>query len=130
MIGIDSSILIDLLRKKISPQVFKSYETEELCTTEIVVYEIFKGIFQLSANVDKKIAEFNAVLDSFGHVFSIDRKAVLKAAEIKGNLVKSGKTVDDPDVLIAGSLLANGCTKFLTKNKKDFENIKELVLIE
>ncbi len=129
MIGIDSNILIDLLRRKESFLKLNKYEAEDFCTSEIVVYEILYGIYAAHYDSDKKLKEFNAILDTFSYIFPIDSKASQKAAEIAGKLSRSGQTISHTDALIAGSLLANGCMNFITKNKKDFEKIKELKIL-
>ena len=77
----------------------------------------------------KRLKEFNVLLDTFAYIFPIDRKASTKAAEIAGKLSRDGKSIGHTDALIAGSLLANGCNKFLTNNKKEFENIPGLEVL-
>ncbi|HLC22709.1 MAG TPA: type II toxin-antitoxin system VapC family toxin [Candidatus Nanoarchaeia archaeon] len=127
MIGIDSSILIDILRGNVPP--FEFGKDSSLCTSEIVVYEVFCGLYGSSHFSGKKIDQFEAILDTFTHIFPLDRKASVFAAQIFGKLSKEGHMIQHSDALIAGSLLANGCTKFLTKNVKDFERIKDLEIL-
>ena len=130
MIGIDSNILINILRNKTFAIRLEKYSAEDLCTSEIVVYEILFGVFASQQFSEQKLREFYAVLDTFTHIFPIDRKVSLYAAKIAGRLSKSGQTIEHSDALIAGSLLANGCNKFITENVKDFERIKELEIIK
>jgi len=129
MIGIDSSIIIDILRNnQASIKKLSELPSDELCTSEAVVYEILFGIFA-SKHMEQRLKQFKALLDSFSYVFEINRKASLKSAEINGKLSASGKMIGHTDALIAGSLLANGCKKFVTKNVKEFKNIAGLDVI-
>ncbi len=130
MIGIDSSVLIDVLRNKSSIDKLKSYYNELLCTSEIVVYEICYGFYASSQDTYERLMELESVLDVFVHIFPVDRKASVKSAQIGGRLARAGKMIEHRDVLIAGCLLANGCDKILTKNAKDFKRISGLKVIE
>ncbi|MBI2581414.1 type II toxin-antitoxin system VapC family toxin, partial [Candidatus Woesearchaeota archaeon] len=68
-------------------------------------------------------------IDAFSYVFPIERKASTLAAKIAGRLAKAGQTIQHSDALIAGSLLANGCKKLLTKNIKDFERVPGMEVV-
>lgn len=129
MIGIDSNAIIDVLKNnQASIKKLSELPPDELCTSEIVVYEILFGIF-LSKNPEKRLKQFKALLDTFAFIFPVDRKASLKSAEISAKLANLGKMTEHQDALIAGSLIANGCSRFVTKNVKDFKNIAELNVI-
>ena len=128
MIGIDSTVLIDILRGNIS--FAELGEHSPICTSEIVVYEVFCGLYGSSYFSGKKIDQFQEILDTFTHIYTLDRKSSVFAAQIFGRLSKEGQMVSHTDALIAGNLLANGCTKFLTKNIKDFKKIKGLDILQ
>ena len=129
MLGVDSSILVDVLRNRDAAKLEK-LSAEDLCTSEIVVYELLYGIYANKHFSEQKLRELWAVLDTFTYIFQIERKTSIMAAQIAGKLSKAGQTIGDADALIAGNLLANGCTRFITKNVKDFERIKELKLVK
>ncbi len=130
MIGVDSSIIIDILRKRINLEKLQKFSEEDLWTTETVVYELLYGIYFAGEKIVEKEQHIAAILDTFTYVLPFDRKSAAKAAHIGGNLARTGQMLDHNDTLIAGSLLAHGCTKFLTKNKRDFERIKELEVLD
>ncbi len=130
MIGLDSSILIEILRNRASVAGLRKYVEEEFCTSEIAAFEILYGAYALPKLDERKLMAAETLLDSLAYVFPVERKAARKAAEIAGRLSKSGQTIGHTDVLIAGSLLANGCKRFITKNMKDFERIKEFELVK
>lgn len=129
MIGIDSNVIIDVLKnKQDSIEKLSKLPRDELCTSEIVVYEILCGILA-SRNSESRLKQFKALLDTFSYIFQIDRKTSIKSAEISASLASTGKMIEHQDALIAGSFLANGCERILTNNIKDFEKIKELEVI-
>ena len=129
MIGIDSNIIIDVLKdKQDSIRKLSEFSPDEMCTSEVVIYEILCGIFTLR-DPETRLKQFKALIDTFAYVFPVDRKASLKSAEIAAKLANVGKMTEHQDALIAGSLVANGCRKFVTKNVKDFKNIGELEVI-
>lgn len=130
MIGVDGSVLIDFLRGKSFADKLQRYSEVSLCTSEIVVYEILYGLYASNQFSDKKVKEFEAVLDAFDYVFPVERNASIIAAKIAGRLSKQGQTIRHSDALIAGTLLANGCKRFMTKNIKDFVRIKELEIVD
>jgi predicted nucleic acid-binding protein len=129
VIGLDSSIFVGLLRNKIPAEAIRKHANEGLCTSEIVVYEIIYGLYASSNFSEKKLWQFEALLDGLVGVFAIDRKASIKAAQIGGELSKRGERIGHTDALIAGSLMANGCTKLVTGNSKEFEKIKGLSVL-
>jgi predicted nucleic acid-binding protein len=129
VIGLDSSIFVDLLRNKIPAEAIRKHADEGLCTSEIVVYEIIYGLYASTSFSERKLRQFEALLDCLVGVFAIDRKASIKAAQIGGELSKRGERIGHTDALIAGSLMANGCMKFITGNSKEFEKISGLNVI-
>lgn len=130
MIGLDSSVLIEILRNRASVDELRKYVDEEFCTSEIAAFEILYGAYAIPKLNERKLMAAETLLDSLAYVFPVERKAARKAAEIAGYLSKIGQTIGHTDALIAGSLLANGCKRFITKNVKDFERIKELELVK
>ncbi|MEK6903566.1 MAG: type II toxin-antitoxin system VapC family toxin [Nanoarchaeota archaeon] len=129
MIGIDTSVIIDILRKHTDWEKVRQSSDEDFWTSELVVYELFYGAYASKELTEKKIKDIEALLDVFTFIAPFQRKAAIEAARIGGTLSKEGQMIDHIDLLIAGSLLANGCTTFLTKNKRDFERIKELHVV-
>lgn len=129
MIGVDTNIIVDILRKHMSLEKLQQYADEDLWTSEVVAYELLYGAYASKEMTAEKIKYVEAILDTFIAIIPFNRKAVVKAAKIGGRLTKQGQMIDHMDILIAGSLIAHGCTKFLTKDKQDFERIKELEVI-
>lgn len=129
MIGVDTNMIVDILRKHMPLEKLQQYTDEDLWTSEVVAYELLYGAYASKEMAAEKIKYVEAVLDTFIAIIPFNRKAVVEAAKIGGRLTKQGQRIDHMDILIAGSLIAHGCTKFLTKDKQDFERIKELEVI-
>jgi len=55
----------------------------------------------------------------------LDRKAVEVYAKVKATMSKQGLVVDEPDLLIGATALANGL-KLVTLNARDFSKIPNL----
>ncbi|MBI2138632.1 type II toxin-antitoxin system VapC family toxin [Candidatus Woesearchaeota archaeon] len=132
MIGVDSNIIIDILRDAHAQERFPSLAKDDadICTSEIVVYEVLYGIYKAVPLPSRALARFNDILDTFSYIFPIDRAASVTAAKIGGALSQIGKTIEHRDALIAGSLLAKGCSHFLTRNTDDFKNIKGMHVVD
>ena len=127
MICLDSSFIIDILKKK--PEAIETFHNIKLdfpVTTLINVYELVSGIYRTK---DKKYEEHIQVLEIFLEdvkVLTLDRTSIFKAAEICAELSEQGKIIEDLDILVAGICLSHGCTRIATKNIKHFSRIKGL----
>ena len=94
-----------------------------------LLMKLFYGAYTSKEMTAEKIKYVEDILDTFIAIIPLNRKAVVEAAKIGGRLTKQGQMMDHMDILIAGSLVTHGCTKLLTKDKQDFERIKEMEII-
>ena len=128
MKSVDTTFIIDLLRgNKQAVEKAIELETEDkVVTTEISVFEIYYGIYRKKGiKIKTHIEKLNKLLDKL-EVLPITRKCSIKAAQIAGELGKSGLEIGSHDCLIAGTILANGCNVIITDNVEHFKRIKEL----
>ncbi len=127
MIGVDSTFLIDLMRNH-EHALLKAQDLDletMLFTTQMNVYEVLKGIHYFDPHLrTRQYALAQEMLDDF-IVLDIDRRATHLAAKLSGNLMRKGLRLNDGDILIAGTLLAHGCTTIVT-NDDHFTRIAEL----
>lgn len=128
MIALDTNAIIDVFKKE--PNILKLIKSlnEDLCSSIINYQEI---IFGLNPENLKHIVE-EGFYDNFFEgifLFLLDVSSSKKSAKILWNLKKKGKIIDKSDCMIAGILLSKGVDKIITRNKKHFENIKELKII-
>jgi tRNA(fMet)-specific endonuclease VapC len=125
---LDSTVLIDLLRadEEARTRITRLRgEGAEFYTSTLNIYEVRCGLV-LARRTGAKQAAALAVLQSELNVLSFDEEAARHAAEIQGRLRAIGKPADGLDHLIAGTVVSNGIDAVLTRNKKHFENIKEI----
>ncbi len=124
MVIFDSSILIDVLRKKKSAkELIESYaEKERIAITVISKYEVLNG------TTEKDSGLVSGLLTQFV-IYDFEDSAVEEAVKAHEKLVQKGRMVNELDVLIAGIVAANNET-LITKDKDflNFENPKIIVL--
>ncbi len=126
MILLDSTFLIDVLRGR--PETEKILNSsEKLLTTQINMYEIMTGIF-LKKETASRFLQVKEFFEQIS-VLPLEDNGILKAAEINARLLQKGEIIEDCDCLTAGIALSNGITTIVTKNKKHFERIKELKIM-
>ena len=128
MIIIDTSVLIDALHRK-QAALRKILELEEkgetLCTTQINVLELYKGIYCPSRSENglekvKKLLEALAILD-------IDEDVYEMFGELSAELRRSGKSIGDFDELIASIALTHEAAIASTDNH--FQDVPGLTVI-
>lgn len=129
MVCVDTTFLADLIRK--NPDANKKLtdfvkQGDKLSTTIINSAELFYGAYK-SNNVDKEKEKVKLVLSRF-IVFEMDGIAAEKFGEILSKLDKQGQKIADRDIMIAAIAISKGENVIVTRNKKDFEKIPQLVV--
>ncbi len=123
---VDTTFLIDILHgNQRAADFFKKHENTPLFTSEVNVFEVIRGIYRIEQPAGTHLEKANSLLSRFV-VFSLDRKAAIKASIIDGRLTREGKKIGELDTLIAGIALSNGVNEIVTENKEHFEKISEL----
>lgn len=94
-------------------------------TVSIVTrFEILRGLN--AKNATSQATAFNAMCQSM-EVLPLTDAVIVRAADIYGNLHRTGQLVGDADVLIAATCLENGC-EIVTNNTSHFSRISGLVV--
>ncbi len=120
---LDSTFLIDILRNK-SDNARRILQSESaLLTTQINMYEVLSGIFISNSSSENLKAQ--ELFENI-RVLPLDDTAIIEAAKIRAQLMKSGEMIEDTDCLIAGCALSKGVDTIITKNTKHFKRIKGL----
>jgi tRNA(fMet)-specific endonuclease VapC len=126
---LDSTFLIDFLRnKKNAVEFMAKKENLPLYTTEITVFELFRGAFKGTVETKSHLEKIYSLLSKIT-ILPFNRSSSLKAGMISGSLDKTGEKIGEVDCLIAGIALANGIDLIVTENKNHFLKIKELKVI-
>ena len=126
MILADTNFLVDFLRKKVG--INQEYDKEGLFTSEVCVFELYFGLYSnklLVGNkkiLKKRIDLLENLLVKF-QVLPFGRMEAIESAIILGKLKLDGIILDYRDCMIAGTGLANGINKILTRNKDHFNRI-------
>jgi tRNA(fMet)-specific endonuclease VapC len=129
MVCVDTTFLADLIRK--NPDAIKKLtdlakEGNILSTTIITSAELFYGAYK-SNNVDREKAKMQLVLSRF-IVFEMDEIGAEKFGEVLSKLEKLGQKIADKDVMIAAIAMSKGENVIVTRNKKDFERIPNIIV--
>ena len=120
MIGLDTSFLIDFFNGEEKSVLWMTKYKELVCLNEQVIYEFLCG--KLNSNQIDKFLSFVSQLP----IFSFNRIASLRSAEIYRFCKRRGLTVPHPDTMIAGTYISNNVSRIVTKNVRDFKKISEL----
>jgi tRNA(fMet)-specific endonuclease VapC len=122
---LDTNICIYFIKGKFGlKEKFLSAKTENLFISEITLAELKFGV-QNSESPKKNQATLENFLTGV-QIIPIFNALDLYASE-KARLRKSGRTIDDFDLLIGVSSIANGLV-LVTNNESHFERINNIVI--
>ncbi len=127
MVFLDTDVLIDFLRnnKEVVKKINNLREKDEnLSTTSINSFELYRGSKRLSGDSEEEAAE--TLLRTL-KLFDFTLEDSKKAAEIFETLKSKGEIIELTDIMIAAIAIENNQT-LLTRNTKHFEKIKDLKL--
>lgn len=120
---IDSDVLINFLKgDPDAVDTIKRIGSHPLYISVISVGEIWEGL--LETKNKKKLASFNELLKTLTLV-NIDLTVIKKFASIRKLLRKKGILIDNLDLLIASTCLAQDL-RLVTKNTSHFTRIPDL----
>jgi len=123
LVMLDTSCCIDILRGVPLPEEWRQHR---FCLSTVVEAELWAGVFHSGGEIERKKVE--TLLNSI-ELVTFDRKAARETGEILGRLAKAGKAIGDFDSQIAGHAIALNAF-IATKNKKHFQRIESLELLE
>lgn len=124
MILLDSSVVIELFRKKDKKKTFfydLIQRDSDFCISSITYYEI--GIGNKKSHM-----EYWESLTERLTVIPFDKSCSICAIEIYSDLLRTNKMIDLADLLIAATAIAINIP-FATLNTKHFERIKKLKIL-
>ncbi len=126
-ICLDTNIIVDILRgNPETKEKINQLHLEKFYTTSIIISELYKGAYGTN-NIEKAISEVEDILQSL-EVLPFNQEASKLYGRMYQKLKKQGKLTNEFDLLIACISMANNAT-LITKNPKDFRNMKELKII-
>lgn len=125
---IDTNIIIYRLKNlgNVNDNFLKNKD-EDMAVSVISYGELVFGA-KKSKFVEKNLKTVNSIKEIFPLV-DVNCDAMDVFGEIKACVQKNGMPIDDMDLLIAATAIANGFT-LVTHNIKHFENIPNLKLVD
>lgn len=134
MIMLDTTAYIDYLNGDESIKETLNQQSYNVFVTTISIYEICIGLEKTKRMMSEKrykeqYTSWKELLSGIT-IYSLGVKEAEKAAEIYDKLESKGTKIDDHDILIASIAITNGIKKILTRNKKHFQKIEEIEVIE
>jgi tRNA(fMet)-specific endonuclease VapC len=124
----DTSFIIDIMAKD-PAAIRKARGLEEAGLSIIIgaptVFELFAGV-ALSRKPDEEKSKIITTLSSISQL-SLDSTSASAGGLIYGEKVRTGRTIDPEDAMIAGIAKVNA-EKILTRNTKHFSDIEGLVM--
>ena len=125
---IDTNIIIYRLKNMGNVNAnFLKYKNDDMFVSVISYGELVFGAKKSSA-VEKNLQTVEAVKSIFP-LIDVDADVMDVFGEIKTHTQKTGKVIDDMDLLIAASAISNKMT-LVTHNTKHFENIPNLKITD
>ena len=122
---LDTSFVIDLMRSD-GDAVRKAKELDDRRAMKLLpaptIYEIVAGL--LFSRSKSEAAAFQRLAEGF-QIAQFDEQAALKAAEIRAELLKTGRVKSHVDTMIAGIAFAAG--NILISRDGDFRAIRDVL---
>lgn len=122
---LDTNIIVDHLRKKeiIDGDIIFSGAGTSIITLGELIYGAYK-----SNNKEKSLQKIDDIFKMLKlEIVNLNGEAISEFGRIKANLEITGERLEDFDLLIAATALANNFT-LVTRNIKHFKRIKGLKL--
>lgn len=129
MIVIDTSVAVGFLRgEKSSVSVLDKAQAQinSVGISSVTVFELLHPVHH------RKMFEQERIIKSFLHellLLPLDSASAEESARIMGALLKIGQPVNALDVLIAGTAVANGAERIISRDK-DYDKIAKVSSIK
>lgn len=123
---LDTSFIIDYLHgEKSSVQLMTSLEGK-IVSSYFCLAELFEGVYRTGSKRAEK--EAIGLFSGFSRIYELNQKIAKKFGELRNNLRKKGKLIEDIDIFIAATCLVYDLI-LVTNNKKHFRNVEGLKII-
>ena len=123
---VDTSVIIEFLRGN-KGWVEKLNDLKgEMSSSFVCLAELYEGITR-----DTKVGAESRVIKFFRsmtEVYGLDGRIAENFGRVRAGLRKSGEMIEDMDILVAATCMANNLT-LVTKNTKHFARVKGLSLL-
>lgn len=124
---IETSVIIDYLRGvKGAVKALEGLEGE-LASSFICLSELYEGIYRVrnKSNTEKGVLDF---FNGLSKVYGLDRYIAESFGQIRMELKRQGKVIEDLDILLAATCIANNLI-LVTYNAKHFARVEGLQIL-
>ena len=128
MIGVDTTVLIDLFKQEEAVIQALQEINEELVLNDLTHLELTIGINPKDNEHQQEEQFYKQYYKQF-NTLPLSHKAAKETQKIIWKLKKQRQQIPLIDATIAGIYLANNIKKILTRNAKDFKKIPGLQII-
>lgn len=124
---IDTSVIINYLRDSgLAVSTINNLEGE-LASSYVCLAELYEGISRVreKEKAEKQVMDFFAGLNQ---TYGIDGDIAKHFGQIRAHLKRKGEVIEDLDILLAATCLANNLV-FVTANPKHFSRVPNLEIL-
>lgn len=124
---LDTSVIVSYLRGKKEFIDFLPVLEGEITSSFVCLAELFEGVFRVNDGraMEKTVLEFFSGLNE---IFGLDTDTARVFGQIRSELKRKGSVIEDLDILIAATCIANNLD-LVTLNPKHFNRVKGLKLL-
>ncbi len=127
---LDTSVIVGLLRRNQAVRDFlAAHQDDTFTASTLCVFEITSGIYRAPIKDQARYqSQAKAVFGTLTELLPFTTEYADIAGAIQAELAKKGNLIDDIDILIAATALANHAT-LVTLNMRHFQRIKGLAIV-
>jgi len=124
---IDTSVIISFLRGERKAVELLEKVEGELCSGYVCLAELYEGVARSKQEkaVEKGVIDF---FNSLSEVYSLDIETAKNFGQIRAELKRGGKVIEDLDILLASTCVTYDLI-LVTYNPKHFKRVKNLKIL-
>ncbi|MEK7521188.1 MAG: type II toxin-antitoxin system VapC family toxin [Patescibacteria group bacterium] len=124
---VETSAIINFLKNKENAVSFIESLEGELTSSFVCLAELYEGIYRVNnpKELEKGVLLF---FTGLGEVYGLDQDIAKNFGQIRAELKKKGEVIEDIDILIAATCVAQNLT-LITYNPKHFQRVSGLKVI-
>lgn len=121
---LDTSVIIQALKGNPTVVSFLESSQHDINTSYVCLAELYDGVHRVSdrQKAEDQILGFTSTL---GQIYTLDLEVAKHFGRMRAHLKKAGLVIEDLDILIAATCVANNLT-LVTLNPKHFSRISSL----
>lgn len=124
---VETSVIVKFLRNKGNAVEVVENLKGELSSSFVCLAELYEGIYRVK-NKDRAEKAVSNFFTGLSEVYGLDREIAENFGQIRAELKRKGKVIEDMDIFLAATCLAHNLT-IVTYNAKHFERVKGLKVL-